>query len=100
MHADNRFIDGSEMVPTYGAAMEEIRGFVVDGWAACKNKEGIYYDLIFSVWAFIDALPSCNWWQEISLERGSLFRSLLQIFQSAFFLILLIMTVSSVSSHH
>ncbi|XP_065830844.1 glucokinase regulatory protein-like [Oscarella lobularis] len=33
-------VDGSEMVDTYGAGLDEIRGFVDGGWAVCRNKEG------------------------------------------------------------
>ena len=33
-------IDASEMVDTYGAGLEEIRGFLQGGWGACMNAEG------------------------------------------------------------
>jgi N-acetylmuramic acid 6-phosphate (MurNAc-6-P) etherase len=33
-------VDASEMVDTYGASLEEVRGFVVGGWEACRNSEG------------------------------------------------------------
>ena len=34
-------IDSSEMVDTYGAALDEVRGFVLGGWEACGNHEGL-----------------------------------------------------------
>jgi N-acetylmuramic acid 6-phosphate (MurNAc-6-P) etherase len=33
-------VDASEMVDTYGAGLEEVRGFVHGGWGACLNAEG------------------------------------------------------------
>lgn len=33
-------IDASEMVDTYGARLDEVRGFVAEGWASCENNEG------------------------------------------------------------
>jgi len=29
------------MVDTYGAALDEVRGFVVGGWKTCANQEGL-----------------------------------------------------------
>lgn len=34
-----RFIDSSEMVSTFGSSPYEVRGFIVGGWTACKNRE-------------------------------------------------------------
>ena len=39
-HPSYSLIDSSEMVDTYGAAPDEVRGFVVGGWEACCNQEG------------------------------------------------------------
>jgi len=36
-------IDSSEMVDTYGAALDEVRGFVLGGWEACGNHEGLLH---------------------------------------------------------
>ena len=33
-------VDASEMVPTYGAGPEEVRGFVEGGWQTLQNTEG------------------------------------------------------------
>lgn len=34
------FIDASEQPPTFGAAPDDVRGFVAGGWAAFGNREG------------------------------------------------------------
>ena len=36
------------MVDTYGAGLDEIRGFVDGGWAVCRNKEGI--TIVSAIW--------------------------------------------------
>ena len=34
------FIDGSEMVATFGSSLDEFRGFLEGGWETCQNRDG------------------------------------------------------------
>ena len=35
-----RLVDGSEMLATFGASLDDVRGFVEGGWSTCKNQNG------------------------------------------------------------
>lgn len=36
----HRLIDGAEMLDTFGASVDDVRGFVKGGWATCDNACG------------------------------------------------------------
>lgn len=33
-------VDGSEMLTTFGASLDDVRGFVEGGWSTCNNQCG------------------------------------------------------------
>ena len=54
------------MVDTYGAAPDEVRGFVVGGWEACRNQEGKRTPQVLVVWPWTKGFLSTSA-QEISV---------------------------------